>query len=462
MGRLRRIRFNPNDYFFYSHDRMMRRQREGANIAFMTLDLDAHIDPQHLTNAARRTFAAHPVLMAGVRIALTSGRPYWRLPDNIDAAAREQAGRAITHDDVSTAPDGAERAHTLWLERCGPDWNLREGPQMRIEQYTLPDNKTRVCIRWPHLLMDAEGAMLFLAELDRFSRNESDTAAPPTQGLHEDDRLIDPVAQHGFLARAKLAVAGLRGLPTDKTLTVRTLFEQGRPTYQDQRCLHRAWTSDSVERLRQLAKACVPSGPALYARYLAVCTVHALHRIFTDRGIDTDAYLITMPHSISAAPGDADHTRPLQGNYLVSPTLCGHKSLIGDRKAMAVEITRQLARYNDENMQRKQWAVSWAASFARAGFYQWLMKLPLGLEALSSGFSYYGGIRAPIDAICGARVINLWGAGPLPTPPAWNPVFSRFVDTLNLSLTYSRPAITDALAANYMAAIEEEMFTGAM
>lgn len=455
MGRPRRIRFNPNDYFFYSHDRMMRRRREGANIAFMNMELDGHFDPQRLADATRAVFREHPVLMSGIRIALLSGRPYWKSPAAIDDAAASQSAVAVTHDDFSTDPDGAELAERRWQQRCGPDWNLRAGPQMHVEQYTLPENKTRVCIRWPHLLMDAEGALLFLAELAH--RSNALDRPPAIDGLHEDDRLVDPLADQGFLSRAKLAIAGLRGMSTDKSLKVRTLFESGRPIYQDQRCLHRTWSDEKFARIRESAKACTPAGPALYARYLAVCVVHALHRVFTDRGVETDAYLITLPHSISATPGDANHTRPLHGNYIVSPTLYGPKSLIGDRAAMAAELTRQLADYSENDMQRNQWAISWAASFARAGFYQWLMRLPLGLEALSSGFSYYGGIRAPIDALCGARVTNLWGAGPLPTPPAWNPVYSRFGDKLNLSLTYSRPAITDEMATQYLTYIEEEM-----
>ncbi|MCB9851693.1 MAG: hypothetical protein H6819_01255 [Phycisphaerales bacterium] len=452
----RRIRFNPNDYFFYSHDRMMRRQGGGANIAFMSMDLDGRIDPPNLASAVRATFAAHPVLLAGIRISLPMGRPYWRIPSNIGEAATSQAAIAVTHDDFSDHANGAADAEALWQSRCGPKWDLRTGPQMRVELYSLPENKSRICIRWPHLLMDAEGALLFLAELAQRSRN--DISEINTDGLHSDELLVDPLKGCGFLSRVRLAVAGLRGMTGDKSLEVHTLFEKGRPVYQDQRCLHRAWTGERFATMCALAKACVPPGPAPYARYLAVCIVRALHRIFTEQGVETDAYLITLPHSISAAPGDATHTRPLQGNYIVSPTLCGPKSLIHDKKAMASELTRQLVAYSESDMQRKQWAISWAANFSRAGFYQLLMRLPLGLEALSSGFSYYGGIRAPIDAICGARVTNLWGAGPLPTPPAWNPVFARFGDTLNMSLTYSRPAISDELATKYLRYIDEAMF----
>lgn len=455
----RRIRFNPNDYFFYSHDRMMRRQGGGANIAFMSMDLEGPVDPSKLTAAVRATFVAHPVLLAGIRITLPMGRPYWRIPRDVDAAASSQSAVAVTHDDFSQAAAGVARAEALWQTRCGPKWDLRTGPQMRVELYSLPERKSRICIRWPHLLMDAEGAMLFLSELAQRSCDEGTDVQ--VDGLHTDERLVDPLKGCGFFSRARLAVAGLRGMSGDKSLKVHTLFENSRPAYQDQRCLHRAWSEDRFVAMCALAKACVPAGPAPYARYLAVCIVRALHRIFTDQGVDTDAYLITLPHSISAAPGDVAHTRPLQGNYIVSPTLCGPKSLINDRQAMAAELTRQLNEYSGTEMQRKQWAISWAANFSRAGFYQLLMRLPLGLEALSSGFSYYGTIRAPIEAICGARITNLWGAGPLPTPPAWNPVFARFGNTLNLSLTYTRPAISDELAARYIGYIEEAMFEGA-
>ena len=455
MAQSRRIQFNPNDYFFYSHDRMMRRQGEGPNIAFMTMDLDGHIAPEQLRTAVRAVFFAHPVLMGGVRFSLLSGRPFWRLPTNLQQAASDMADAAVSHDDFSTIPEGLDRAEALWQARCGPAWDLSAGPQMRVEQYTLPCSKTRVCIRWPHLLMDAEGAMLFLAELA--ARGVTQDAPRPIEGLHADVQLVDPLRPAGFFRRANLAIAGLRGMPTDKRLKIHTLFGATRPAYQDQQCLHRSWSGDDLAQIQSAAKDCVPPGPALYARYLAVCVIHALHRVFTDRNVESDAYLITMPHSISAAQRGAAATRPMQGNYLVSPTLIGRKSLIGDRRAMAEDITQQLADYAGANMSQKQWAVSWAANFSRAGFYQMLMRLPLGLEALSSGFSYYGPIKAPIDAICGARVLNLWGAGPLPTPPAWNPVFSRFGDTLNLSVTYARPAISDALASSFLRYIDEEM-----
>ncbi len=450
----KRIALNPADYFFYSHDRMMRRRREGGNIAFMQMELDGHVDPARLQDALRRTFEKHPVLIARQRLSWLSGSPYWRLPTAPDRAAPDAARRAYQYDDLRSAPDGAAQADALLAQRYRPDWIHPRGPQMHVEHYALPAGQTRICIRWPHLFMDAEGAMWFLTELMHLDAGAPDKAENSTSGLHEDARLIDPLAGYGFIARARLAMQGLSALKSPRE-NIGTLFDNEKPRYVDQRCIHRAWSGPQFDRFQQNAKRDASDGPAPYARFLAACTIRALHEIFTSRGVTTDAYLITMPHSISRRAGAG--TRPLQGNYLVSPTLRGPRTLVHDRAALTAEIGRQLAAYERADLATRQWALSWAASFARAGFYQVLMRLPLGFEALSSGFSYYRQLPALPRTLGGASVRNLWGAGPLPTPPAWNPTFSIYGQTLNLSLTYARPAISDALAEQYVACVEREI-----
>lgn len=459
MSRANRIPFNPADYFFYSHDRMMRSRSEGGNIAMMSMDLDGRIDPVHLKEALRLAYIAHPVLMAELRLSLFKGCPYWKLPNDVERRSVESCDAAFFYDDFRKSPNGLELADALFASRYGPNWRLKAGPQMHVEQYDLPGDQTRICIRWPHLLMDAEGAMWFLAELMRFG-NDHRTGAPAhegSNGLHHDAELIDPLAGRSFFSRVGMTIDGLRSLKAPKE-HIATLFDDGKPPFRDQRIIHRAWSGERFQQFRNLAKQYAPDGPGPYAKYLAACTILALHRIFTGQGIQTDAYLITMPHSVSARATTGPATRPLQGNYLVSPTLRGARELVEDKSALATDIARQIEAYERADLPIKQWAISWAASFSRAGFYQMLMRLPLGLEALSSGFSYYREIRAPLDSLCGAKIRNLWGTGPLPTPPAWNPVFSVFGDTLNLGLTYARPAISDELAEQYVRAIENEMF----
>lgn len=432
----------------------------------MMMDLNGQVDPDRLRGILRNTLAAHPVLMARLKTSLLSGRPYWRLPDDRIAAAEIAAEEAHVFEDLRADEDGREKMRSLCQDRYLPGWNLKSGPQIRLEHYALPWNRSAFCLRWPHVLMDAGGAMWFLAELARFGDLDEhatpDDIPPPPNGPLPDDACIDPLAGLPLNRRLSLFVSSFAAQRRHGRCRVETLFEGAAPRYCDQRFIHREWDAERFRRVRENARRWTPPGPGLYARYLAACVFGALHRIFVDRGVKTEVYLITLPMNIidirpSGRPGAA---RPIPGNYLVSPTLRARREIVADRAALAEDIFRQVNAYLETETPLKQWALIRAASVARASVYQWLMRLPLGLEALSSGFSYYGEIARPLRLFCGAEVTNLWGASPLPTPPGWNPAFSKFGDQINLSLTYARPAIDDALAHRYVDLIEEEAFGG--
>jgi|GEM_PF-1473297 len=455
MARTSSISFNPADYFFYSHDLMMRRKRQGGNIALMSMDLDGHIAPDDLQAAILSVYQQHPVLAARLGMSLMWGRPVWKAPN--DAAMIEgQARAAYQYDDLHERVDALQVADELFQQRYLAEWDLQHGPQMRFEHYDLPDDKTRLVIRWPHMLMDAEGAMWMLARMDAAKPTPS---GAPFDGLHQDKQLNDPLAGQGFFKRLQLLLASFSAQRQSVNKTIRTLFDHEHPPFEDYRCIHRSWDRAAGEAIKEKARKLTPAGPALYGRFFAVCILRALRRVFAERKVETDAYLITMPQNLSFIGADDPkrHTRPLQGNYIVSPTLYGERELIDDRVALAASLSEQLESYRKRDVHLKQWAMFWAADWSRWWFYQMLMRLPLGLEALSSGYSYYGEIRYPIRNICGAQVTNLWGAGPLPTPPAWNPVFCWFDGVLNFSLTYTRPVVSDELAERYAEYIFEEI-----
>ncbi len=454
-----RIPLNPSDYFFYSHHRMMQQRREGGNIAFMVMDVDGHVDPRRVRTILARGFLIHPVLMAPLRIALVSGRPYWRIPRDRFTAARDASAKAHLFEDFRGRDDAELLADQRAWSRYTADWNLKSGPQFRLEQYVMPGNRTRIIIRWPHLLMDAAGALWFLAEMARLSStDDARHHMKSADGLRLDHEILDPLSGISFARRLYLLLRGFFLQRGHRSLVVRTHIPPDAPPLQDQGHIHRSWEGEQAARIRELARQRTPGGPALYARYMAACVFRALHRLYTERGIETDAYLITMPLSIFdfLPPGSAA-ARPVPGNYLVSPTLRGHAAKMGDKFALGEDIQRQLQLYRESRTPLSQWALVWAAGASRTWFYQWLMRLPMGLEKLASGFSFYGELQTPIRTFCGADVTNLWGGGPLPTPPGWNPVFSRFADKLNLSLSYSRPVIEDALARRYVQLIESEV-----
>lgn len=442
----------------------MQRRAEGGNVAFMMIEVDGHIEPDHIRKVLRQAFISHPVLMAPLKMSVLTGRPYWRIPRNIADAASAAVDKTHVCFDLRDQPSWRKQLEHHCQGRYVTHWNLSEGPQISLEQYALPWNQSRFCLRWPHLLMDAAGAQWFLAELSRLGELDAAALESPAdeylRGISADHETVDPLMGWSFLKRLGLFRAGLTAQRRHSRFKVGTLFKTKPAEFKGLRFIYRGWKGREVEEIKVKAKSYMTRGPALYGRYLAICIIRALHRVFADLHIESDAYLITMPQNVSDF-GQADmHSpkRPVPGNYLVSPTLWGRRDLVSDKRALGEDLDRQLKAYHENQTALMQWAVVWMASSSRASVYQWLMRLPLGLEALSSGFSHYGEISRPLRQLCGAPVTNLWGAGPMPLPPGWNPVFSRFDDKLNLTLTYPRPAISDSLAQRYADLIESEIF----
>jgi len=458
----RRLRLNPVDYFFYCHHRLMQRRGEPGYVAFMTLELDGHIEPARLRTTLERSLIAHPALIAPLRLSRLRGRPYWLIPEDPPRAAKIAAAEIHSHDDLRGQGDWQEILEATCQERCLPAWDVTRGPQFALEQFSLPSDRTRLCIRWPHPLFDAMGAMLFLGELNRLDDGDSSPCEAQTEDrppfLRRDDDTFDPLEGRSLFERLRLFRQSFSAVKAHGSLETKGLLPDKLPPFRDQRYLHRHWDAAAFGRIRASAKRVIPPGPAMYARYMAVCTIRALHRIFTEQGIESEAYLITMPATIAdIRPSSPDRrARPVPGNYIVSPTLAGRRDLVHDKRALGEDLTQQLAAYHETGTPLKQWAMAWLAGTMRASVYQHVLRWPLGFEALSSGFSYYGEAAHPTRTLCGATITNMWGNGPSLIPPGWNPAFSKFGDSLNASLTYARPAISDALAVRYLALIEDE------
>jgi len=461
----RRIPLNPCDYLYYAHHRMLERTTRAGNLAYMMLDAEGHADPDLVREALAAAMAAHPVTIAPLKVSILTGRPSWRIPRSPDAAARRAAAEAFTCDDLHSAPDGHDRVEQLCRQRYHFHWNLATGPQVRLEQYALPGDRTRFRITWPHLMMDAEGAQWLLLEISRQSQillgpnrpdmHQSSPTVPLQPPVPPDDQAIDVLAGHSLAQRLRLFRRGFSRPATGERPVLRPILPDRRVILESFGLTHRLWEPSQVAAIQANAKRVTPPGPALYARHLAACVVRALHRIYGERGIQTDAYLITFPMRPSLE--QTLRIRPIPGNYLVSPVLRIGRNTAGDTRAIGEEIVRQLESYRTTQGDLAQWAVVWAASFSRARLYDLLLRLPMGFESLMSGFSFYGEITPPIRSFAGLKVLNFWGGGPLGSPPGWNPVFSRFADRLNLSLTWNRPAIPDDLAHRYAQLIEEEV-----
>ncbi len=469
----RRVQINPCDYLFWGQHRIAARKGETGNIAFMFMDLEGYLDPQCQKDALAAAMRAHPVTRAGFSVTPPLGRPCWRLPRDHHAGLEDAVEKAYSFEDLRDNRDWKSALARRCRSGTWPGLDLRRGPLVRLEHFSLPEKRTRLCLRWPHMLMDAEGSQWFLQELGRGFDSEARTTEkhrsfdprPPSMAvastsLAAEHEVVDPLSECGFLSRWRLFLQGTTYQKAHNRYRIRTLpLDLAHKSYEH-RVIHRNWTPEETRAMHSAAKRLSPAGPARYARHLAVSIVSAVHRLYIERCIDTEAYLITMPQRVGfpRLDGPSSARRPLHGNYLVSPMLCVSRRRADDRNAVGEDILAQLTDYHRQGCDLMQWSMMWAASLLHAWAYELIFLLPFGSGRFATGFSFYGEIDPPVRCIGGARVLNLWGGGPNTTPPGWNPVFSRFHDRLNFTLTYTWPAVSDELAERYVGLIEEQVF----
>lgn len=470
MSSARRIYLNACDRLFLGQHQLQVRAASNGNIAFMVLELDGDVACETMREALARAMAAHPVTMAGLRVSQPFGKPFWKIPPSPAHAAEEAAAKAHVYEDLRNEPHWEARLAALCQERCVPPWDLRTGPQVRLDHYALPAERTRLCIHWPHPLMDAEGAQWFLGKMgERPEPRDSqyDGSGPGAEAstgrrscLLPDDQSPRILAGRSLRDRWRLFRRGMASQRVADGLTIRPLVSKSPRGRSEQRVLHKHWNAGQVSRMQDSAKQAVPSGPAPYARFLAASVMRALHRLHEDHGAATDAYMITLPMRLGVSQPAANlmEKRPVPGNFLVTPVICCTPRQVADRRVLDQAVFDQVQDYLRQELDLAQWTLMGAASLIHAWFYPLIFKLSMGVNVLSSGFSYYGVIEQPGRSIAGATITNCWGGGPLPMPPGWNPVFSKFGDGLNLSLTYAWPAISDELASRYVELIALEAF----
>ncbi len=443
----------------------MRRKDQGAYTCLMGLETAGHVSPSQARHALAQTFLSHPVMAASLRVSVVSGRPLWIAPLLTEAAAHLVAAIAHRFIDLRGRADAEDSLRASMNDSFAARWNHASGPQIRLDQYALPGGRTMFCLRWLHFLMDAEGAQRLFGEIARLAEESAgslagraQTASNATPNIH---RAVDPLLRYSRVTRWRLVGRCFRRLQQGPKLQVRPLHPHVFPRAADHRCLLKSWAPGESQVVRENAKRNTPPGPGLYARHLLACTIRALDRIYARQGVVTDAYLLTMPfHSPRECPaGEGSSSRPIHGNYLVPLTICGRRELVGDRAALGEDILRQYARFTNEQNDILWCAMMWGLGRLRLSMYQALLRLQVGFLPLASGFSYYSEIEPPVRRFLDCRVVNLWGASVVATPPGWNVAFSRFDNRLNLSVTYARPSVPDDLAAQYARWLEEEMFS---
>ncbi len=459
----RRQLLNPCDYLILGQHLALARRKQGGNVAYMAVDIRGRVDPGSARSALAAALRRTPPAMARLGFTVAGGRACWRWsasPAAVDAAV----ARAYHHADLSGDADSAARLVRLFEARYSGNWPMFDGPQVSLEHYALPDGRGRFILRWPHCLMDAEGAQRFLADVASGGSVAADVPAgrlpalPPLGPVKEP---ADPLRGYSWVERLRLARRGLGLQGRHRGLEFAPFVRAADGPFRGHAAAHRHFDAEETQRIQTHARNSTPPGAGLYTRYLAACVLRAVDRVSRSLTRESPAYCLTLPDRVTMAERrtGAPLPRPVHGNYLVSPVVAATRAEVADFRLLGEAIQRQVTEYREAQGDLGQWALLWMASFLRAGAQRVLLTLPLGFERLSTGFSCYREVDPPLRTFLGAEVLNLYGGGPLPTPPGWNPVFSRFRDRLTLSLTWNRPAIPDEAAHRYLRYIEEECLT---
>lgn len=462
MNMPRRVSLNACDFVIFSQHRVWLRTTGGGNFPYMMVELEGEVESSSLSDALIRALSSHPILTSSVRTAALRFRPFWVLPENTRSRAEESISKVYLYEDLRQSTDAAERLEALCQSRYNGDWYQYAGPQVRLEHYALPGGRTRLVLRWPHYLMDAEGAQQFLASLGDEPPSVSDGSDAGNSTLSADSdvpRVLSQFSRRELIGIIRKGMRARRALPQSETPHVAPMNS----SFRDYAHIHRHWRADAFTRMRSDAKNSTPAGPALFSRFLAAAVCRAQNRLQLELGAKPGAFFITFPMRVgfSQSAGQLFERRPLIGNYLVAPTISVLAAETEDRAQLAEVILGQVQQFLAAQGDIAQWALLELAALWHAWFYHWIFKLPLSVNQCSSGFSYYGEIKGHLRSIGGLKVLNIWGGGPTTTPPAWNPVFSKFGDQLNLSVTYSRPAISDDLAQRYVNLIDSELLSPA-
>jgi hypothetical protein len=448
---MRQRRLNPCDCVFHALDQRMRAQGYPGTGTFIMIDAEGPCAPDRIRTGIARTLATHPTTAARAATSAVRAWPVWR-------PTREPVTPHYTFDDLSgLTDDWLAESDRRFRARYSAMWDPHESaPQVRIEHVLGPGGQQRVIIRWPHALMDADGAQLFLAEIDRLSQPDP---PPPRANLLPDRGALVPIRRRNILKRLALIPQALRTRDRFTEVSAASLCEHlpQRPTdSRELSYLVRPWSAEQTALMQAAAKAVTPRGPGLYSRYIGTCVLRALYRIHTEYGHTLPVYALSFPMGV---PGLTQ--RPIPGNYLVAASLFVPAGQLPDRHAVATTLTDQMQRYQAENRADASQVLQWLMAELRQSQYQMLFNRLTDRQPFATGYSFYGEISPPLETFGGARVTNMWGCGALSVPPGWNVTMTRFRDRISLAIAWPAAAFPPDVVEHYADLIEEEVFTAA-
>lgn len=423
--------------FLAGHEALQRRGLPGHH-CLLWLELAGRLDRAKLDEAYRRASAQTPLVDGRIAYSLLTARAHWRYGEGPQAVAPIDYTELSSHAD----PEAAQRDILLraWRERQDP----AAGQQLRLFCFEYADRTTLV-LRFPHYLMDQEGALAFLSRIHDAATQGGQSLAPP----REAPLPYPPDWSGRTLSGWWSGVGRHRALAR---LQSRQLPERSIDPAQTADYMMRCWSPAETARINDTAKKSCRPGPMLYTRHLIAATVRGLDDMADALGLSPgDHYLIPLP---MLRPRRTPRTKPACNDVVVA-TMVIHRAELRDAAALDASLLAQINDYS-RGGDEATWLFMSYVGLLRASHYRWMLMRKRMLVRYSLGFGSFRADEWPAGFL-GSQVTNVHGGGLPPIPPGAMLSFTRYADRLNVGAAFFPHVCTAASMERLLARVEHHL-----
>lgn len=417
-----------------THETMRARGYCGLNIMLIA-DVEGPLETASVAAAAQRVGECYPALSARIRQSAVLGRALWRIAPGANLGSAIEFETSPARDADVEAPFRAALADAI---------DPSHGPQVKLIHVQIDERRHRLALRWPHYLMDTEGASCLLHELDCALRG-----APPVLGR-------DPRAVPAAPFRARWPRSMLRAWQS-RARFVRFCFERQprmvpKPDMESRLPNYRVRNlpAEFRQRMQEAARRRATPGPMLYTRWMLGAMARTYYDICTQRGRPREAYLFS---SVMSLPREGP--RPgVHGTHVTVPWLRFRpRELISAAAADAV-ITRQLLRDHAARGAEADWCNARAIRWWPFPVVKRLMRhrLPPGAGCMSA---YRFG--EAITTLGDARITNLVNLGTAPGHPGWILLYNTYGVEMSIALTFFEDFLDRASVDEFLDRLESRL-----
>lgn len=437
---------NPTDHILLAaHESLRRRGYCGLNVVLIA-DLQGPLEPGRLAAAVRRLGSRHPALSGRIRYSRLLRRACWRIDADTDLA------QAIEYDyrPMDAAADDFDQPIR---EALNDSLDPTRGPHLRLVHLEPGAELHRLGLRWPHHLMDLEGAHALLRDLHAILSGDE-----PRAGSDPAQRPPPPYPYRFPVSSLQVWQGRWRYTRCCGAHQPR-LVEKPETQCQAANFELRRYSPAFTEQFKAAARARTSPGPQLYTRYLLTAIARTYWMMCHKRGRPRDRYLFSyvvptprqggMPASEQACCA----LRPaLHGNWLTIPWVILAEGDLADWTSAEAAVSRQLADYIRRHHDEADWHMlralqRWPFPAVRAFMDH---QMPSG----AAGFTNYR-FDDSVTRLGEARITNLSAIGTMNCHPGWIVGHSMFGGGMSIAMTYFEDYVDSASAREFLDRLEQ-------